>query len=169
MGDITYIDKHRQSAGDTQEDNLGSIHCLVININTEQLLLPNAAVAEVVNYSDPETVDGAPDWLLGLITWRDRRIPVVSFERVSQSEAEFTGSGERIVICNSLNGNRNVPYVGIVAQGIPHLHLIKEADLNNAAEISAQQCVALQAVLQEENILIPNLDDIESRIEALQS
>ena len=169
MGEITYIDEHRKGAKDKDQAGPGTIHCLKISIQDEQLLLPNAAVAEVVNFEEPDAVTDAPEWLLGLISWRDRRIPLVSFERVSQSEYPYPGAGDRIVICNSLNGNRKVPYVGFVAQGIPHLQLVKEDDLTDASELSVRQCVALSASFDDTTVLIPNLDDVESRIQDLQS
>ena len=169
MGEITYIDEHRKGAKDAGRAGAAAIHCLMISINQENLLLPNTAVAEVINYDEADTVAEAPEWLLGLVSWRDRHIPLVSFERISQSGHAYPGSGDRIVICNSLNGNRKVPYVGIVAQGIPHLQLVKESDLAAGSELSARPCVALAASFNGSDVLIPNLDDIESRIQDLQS
>ena len=168
MGDVTYINEHRKLST-VKDESTGTIHCLVVSVNGESILLPNAAVAEVVNYIDPEVVNDAPEWLLGLISWRERRLPLISFEKVSGSHQAYPGNGDRIVICNSLNGNRNVPYVGLVAQGIPHLMSVKEENLTDAGQMSGRQCIAMTVQVASDNMLIPNLDEIESRIQTLQS
>ena len=47
---------------------LDAIHCLLIPLHKETMLLPNAAVAEVIAYSDPESIPDAPDWLHGWLS-----------------------------------------------------------------------------------------------------
>ena len=39
------------------------IRGVLISVTQGRLLLPNASVAEVITYSEPEPVADAPDWL----------------------------------------------------------------------------------------------------------
>ena len=49
------------------------IRGVLISVTGGKMLLPNASVAEVITYSDPEPVVGAPAWLLGRARWRARQ------------------------------------------------------------------------------------------------
>ena len=45
------------------------IRGVLISVTGSRLLLPNASVAEVITYSEPEVLDNAPPWLLGRVRW----------------------------------------------------------------------------------------------------
>ena len=55
------------------------IRGVLISVSQGRLLLPNASVAEVITFSEPEPVGNAPDWMLGQIRWRGWRLPLLSF------------------------------------------------------------------------------------------
>ena len=55
-----------------------TVHCLIVPIEKTHIVLPNSLVAEVVKFSEPEPINGSPDWLLGHITWQNSRVPVCS-------------------------------------------------------------------------------------------
>jgi len=46
------------------------------------MLLPNAAVAEIIGYQDPAAVESGPNWLLGLMSWRGISLPLISLEAI---------------------------------------------------------------------------------------
>ena len=77
---------------------LEAVHCLLIPLHKETMLLPNAAVAEVIAYSDPETIPDAPDWLQGWLSWRDRKVPLISFEVASGRKMSTDKLGKRIAV-----------------------------------------------------------------------
>lgn len=58
------------------------IRGVMIAVTGARALLPNATVAEVITYSPPDPVDGAPAWMLGRIRWRGWRLPVISYARM---------------------------------------------------------------------------------------
>lgn len=148
---------------------INAVHCLLIPLNKELMLLPNAAIAEVISYTEPEPITGAPDWLRGQLAWREHQIPVISFELASGGEAKKFGDGSRIAVLNTLNSNPKVPYVAIIAQGIPHLQLVlPKTILENKDAISQRQSVAAQVVIEGQEALVPDLDDLEHRLENLQ-
>ena len=56
-------------------DTAQIIRGVLIQVADARLLLPNATIAEVLSYADPDRVENAPDWLLGRIRWRGQ-VPV---------------------------------------------------------------------------------------------
>ena len=46
-------------------DTAQIIRGVLIQVADARLLLPNATIAEVLSYADPDRVENAPDWLLG--------------------------------------------------------------------------------------------------------
>ena len=57
----------------------GVVHCLTIPLSDETALLPNSAIAEVIGFKNPAPIDDAPEWFLGYIDWREKRVPIISF------------------------------------------------------------------------------------------
>lgn len=148
---------------------MDAVHCLLLPIFGEDLLLPNAAVAEVVSYSEPEVVAEAPEWLLGRIAWRDQYIPLISFEVASGGELPPVLKQSRIAVLNTLNGNSALPYIGVVTQGIPHLQVVQERGIERDEEpADPRTSVADYVTLNGESALVPDLDNLEQRLLRLQ-
>ena len=55
------------------------IRGVLIQVAGTRLLLPNATIAEVMSFAEPDPVENAPDWLLARIRWRGWQLPVVAF------------------------------------------------------------------------------------------
>ncbi len=144
-----------------------AVHCLLMPLQGEYLLLPNAAVAEVIGYQDADPIGDAPDWLLGKFLWRDHQVPLVAFERLSDGEYNGLG-GARIAVLNTLNRNPRVPYVAVILQGIPRLQLVQPATLGKAEARSSRPCTAAELRINDRTLLIPDLDELESRLDRLQ-
>ncbi len=133
------------------------------------LLLPNAAVSEVIGYQNPEPMDGhvdAPDWLKGILPWRERNVPLVTFESaIGQSLGEI-GHRARIAICNTLNGNADVPFVAIQLKSAPHLVRATEETISPLESPSIESEMILSSVLVNgEEAWIPNLDSLEKAVQ----
>ncbi|MEW8260599.1 MAG: chemotaxis protein CheW, partial [Candidatus Thiodiazotropha taylori] len=53
------------------------VRSVLIPLHERQILLPNATVAEVMGYQQPEYAgDELPEWFLGHLAWRGVMIPV---------------------------------------------------------------------------------------------
>jgi len=153
----------------SQRKTFETVHCLLLPLNGEIIVLPNAAVAEIIPYSAPEPVSGAPDWMLGRLSWRDRRVPLISFESASDGQAGKVHSNCRIAVLNTLNGNRDLPYVAILTQGLPSLQIVRPnniqyADKPNTPRQSIQAYVNMGGAAG----IIPDIDDLETRILRIQ-
>ena len=91
---------------------------LLLPLADRHLVLPNVAIAELIDYQRGEPASDAPPWYLRQVTWRDRQIPLISFEAVC-GEAGVTGERSRIVVLNALGGRPTLKFIALVIQGIP--------------------------------------------------
>ena len=92
---------------------------LLLPLADRTLLLPNVALAEIVQYRAPHTSAGMPDWLLGQISWRELRLPLLSFEGASNGVSSV-GPGCRVAVLNALGGRPQVKFIALLLQSIPH-------------------------------------------------
>lgn len=147
------------------EKQSSDIRGVMITVTNGRLLLPNATVAEVITYSDPEPVPGAPDWLLGRIRWRGWRIPMVSFSRLAGYSGVEGERGAKVAVLKALAGHPRLPYFCMLTQGFPRLTTVSQDALLERAEEAALPDGALMRVqLRDDEAVIPDLEDIEGRL-----
>lgn len=146
------------------EGKTNDIRGVMIQVTNGRLLLPNATVAEVITYSEPEPVAGAPSWLLGRIRWRGWRIPMVSFARLA-GYSEIEGErGSKVAVLKALSGNPRLPYFCMLTQGFPRLTTVSETQLVPQYELEAPPGALMRVMLRDDEAVIPDLADIESRL-----
>jgi len=146
----------------------GVVHCLTIPLNNETALLPNSAIAEVIGFKESTPIDDAPEWFLGYIEWREKRVPLISFESISGKELTAAKANSRICVLNTLNGNAQIPYVGILSQGIPSLAIVQEQGLEDKENPDENRpAVGAFVEVGGAEALIPDIDEIEQRLTRL--
>ncbi|MCD5983001.1 chemotaxis protein CheW [Pseudomonas sp. CDFA 610] len=101
-----------------QTQRLTSLTGLILPLSDRHLLLPNVAVAELIDYQDCSAEPGAPEWYLGPITWRELTLPLLSFEAACGGRTRVGGRA-RIVVLNALGGRHDVRFIALLTQGIP--------------------------------------------------
>ncbi|MEE4961118.1 chemotaxis protein CheW [Pseudomonas alliivorans] len=101
-----------------QTQRLTSLTGLILPLSDRHLLLPNVAVAELIDYQDCSAEPGAPEWYLGPISWRERTLPLLSFEAACGGRTRVGGRA-RIVVLNALGGHHDVRFIALLTQGIP--------------------------------------------------
>jgi len=145
------------------ESLLDTIHSLIIPVEGDPLLLPNAAVAEISTYKAADKVDETPDWLSGLFEWRGIRIPLIGFELMCDEDSP--GDFQRVAIFNSLNGNQKLPFFAIATQGIPRLIKVNSSTLTaTPGDDDEQGPVRKSVMLNGEPARIPDLDEMEKSL-----
>lgn len=141
------------------------IRGLLLPLNEHPLLVPNAAVAEIIDFHRLVSVPDAPEWVAGVTEWRRRKLPVVRFERLLGEEV-VASQRQRIVVCHTLNPEAKRPFVGIAASAIPRLTRVREEIL--VGEVLPDQweglplCAALR--IDGQSALIPDLPALEERL-----
>ncbi len=137
--------------------NTGQISSLFIPVTHTNLLLPNAAVAEIIDYVPPEPASGAPSWFLGHVQWRGVRLPVISYDLINGQEAGTLSSRARIAVINSIGEQHQaLPFFALVSQGIPRLVKVQEEEIAEQEQDGGPADQMLVRVSGEE-AAIPNL------------
>ena len=144
-----------------------TLRSLWVPLAQRTLLVPNVAIAEVINYQPLDLVQGGPEWLLGRLRWRDQELPVVSMERLLGLNPPQSGRGARISVLNSVKPNTSLSFFAMVTAGIPRL-FNADADALGASLRSERNfpatvadCVAIGA----EEALIPDLEAVQTLVE----
>jgi chemosensory pili system protein ChpC len=140
------------------------IRGVLIQVEGARLLLPNAAISEVLSYAPPEPVADAPDWLLGRMRWRGWQLPLVSFARLSGTAVEQGGLGNKVIVLKALGGNPKAPYFALLTQGFPRLVTVSQERLVVDAGGALPEAVAANVLLNDEPALVPDLDRIEAML-----
>ncbi len=141
------------------------IRGVLIQLAGARLLLPNAAIAEVLSYAPPEPVEAAPDWLLGKMRWRGWQLPLVAFAELAGVGKEPAGLGSKVVVLKALGGNAKAPYFAILSQGFPRLVTVSQDGLvpdTDSAELPLG--VQSRVMMNEDTAFVPDLGAVESMI-----
>ena len=139
------------------------IRGVLIQVAGGRLLLPNATIAEVLSYADPEPVENAPDWLLGRIRWRGWQLPLVAFARLSGIAEERGGLGSKVVVLKALGGDPKTPYFAMLTQGFPRLVTVARDTVvtDTSSDEALPEGVQARVLLNEDEALLPDLEHIE--------
>lgn len=142
------------------------IRGVLIQVAGARLLLPNATIAEVLSYAEPDAIGNTPDWLLGRIRWRGWQLPLVSFARLSGIADEQGGLGSKVIVLKALGGDTRQPYFALLTHGFPRLVTVSRDALRAEEQDPAQLPPGIQArvLLNEDAALLPDLAQIEQLI-----
>ncbi len=132
------------------------------------LLLPSAAVAEVVSYAGEARMrQGGPAWLVGDLDWRGQRVPLVDLGPTAEADLPSRGpTGSRrqrpcALICFSPSGNRALPYIAILVADSPRLVRLGAADLHEAVDPPPRPFALYALAYQGRPAWVPDLDLVE--------
>lgn len=95
------------------------VHSLEVPLEGITLLLPSAAVAEVINLQNMASVPFSQPWLNGAIGWRTLAVPVISFETLMGAAAGKKMSAGKIVILYPLAGRKDWEFFAMLATAEP--------------------------------------------------
>ena len=139
------------------------IRGVLIQVAGGRLLLPNATIAEVLSYADPEPIANAPDWLLGRIRWRGWQLPLVAFSRLAGIAEERGGLGSKVIVLKALGGDPKAPYFAILTQGFPRLVTVARDTVvtYTSSGEALPEAVQARVLLNEDEALLPDLEHVE--------
>lgn len=134
------------------------IRSVMVPMAGGDLLIPNATVAEVIGYSQPEALEDAPDWVLGIVMWHGWQVPAISFSKLADlSESEPVG-GARFCITKTLLDNTRMPYLAILAQGFPRLTTVTDTNLTEVDTNSTALGVLGKVIVGDREAIVPDLE-----------
>jgi chemosensory pili system protein ChpC len=141
------------------------IRGVLITVSGGRLLLPNASVSEVITMSSPEPIENAPEWLLGTVSWRGWRVPLVSFPLLVGWPEPERALNSRVAIIKALGGNSRMPFFAIVTQGFPRLTALSdEVIVESADDQVPPEGISSRVMVHDDEASIPDLAAIEARV-----
>lgn len=142
------------------------IRGVLISVTGGRLLLPNASVAEVITYSEPETLGNVPDWLMGRVRWRGWRLPLISFSRLAGWAPEGGQMGAKVAVLKALGGNPKLPFFAVLSQGFPRLVTVSASALSESHDIKDLPLgVHARVALNDDPAVVPDLMSVELLIQ----
>ncbi len=106
-------------AKDTQ-----SIKCVILTLRNNNVIVPEALVAEIISVKDIETSVNRPQWYLGDMKWQSVSVPLLSFETAAGTEVTKVNLNTQAVVLYAVAKDGEVskiPYIGLVMSGVPHV------------------------------------------------
>lgn len=144
------------------------VRSLWVPLNGVNLLVPNVAVAEVINYQPLDLIQDGPAWLLGALRWREQILPVVSMESLFGFGLPQGERGARISVLNSVKRGSTLSFYAIVTAGIPRL-IRADADALGESLLATKNLpdvVADCVQIGNEEALVPDLEIVQAMIES---
>ena len=137
------------------------VQSLIVPLRHQNLILPQASLAEVISRPELRKIEGAADWLVGIFYWRKQDIPLLSMEQFcSIGNPEHISRTRRIAIFYGLEKIPGIEYYAVEIQGIPHPVSLGPGDVieledEHPCEIIAQpvQAVGIKGFLPDLRVL----------------
>ncbi|WP_028693546.1 chemotaxis protein CheW [Pseudomonas cremoricolorata] len=141
-----------------------SLTGLLLPLGDRTLLLPNVAIAELVGQRQLSCEQGALDWHMGWLDWRQQRLPLIGFEAACGGHTPC-GERARIVVLNAL-GDTGLRYLALLLQGIPRSCKL-DSQLNYVdVPLAALELAAVQVA--EQVVRVPDLAALERLVRDAQ-
>jgi chemosensory pili system protein ChpC len=124
------------------------IKSIILTLKNELVVVPNAAVAEIISVQDVHQVEGAPRWLLGKARWRGVELPVVSYEAAGGDNAQAVKINTQVAVMYSASEDEEnrYPYIGLAMHGVPHVSTFSREQIKTDETARADHPMVAQRV-----------------------
>jgi len=134
------------------------IRTILAALTEGHMLLPNSAVAEVLEFTTPKPFKQGPAWLLGELAWHGWQVPVISYQRLIDAKAENAVTPKaRILIIKTLGSSSQINYIGLVVQGLPRLKTVTADTLLEQQTDKLPKALFSKVSIDDLPALIPEL------------
>lgn len=133
---------------------------LPLNDNLK-LFLPCEAVAEIIHYQKPYLFksDGAPNYVLGIIEWREQVVPVICLESLYFDINRHIQIKSKLAILDGFKNSNKYPYLAILLNYYPYNFVINKTDNLSFTESNEKFNTF---TLNDSSIILPNFDYLYS-------
>lgn len=144
------------------------LKCTILTLRSENVMVPNGAMVEIISAKDTSNMDEAPNWYLGKMPWRGVDLPLVSFEAAGGIEAKKININTQIAVLYAVSKEAKYPYLGLVISGVPHVSNFTRdqiiRDPESLLEDDNHPMVAQKTRINGAAVSILDIDAIESMI-----
>jgi len=146
------------------------IKCLALKINEDEILLPNAAVAEIVPIKNIINVANKPGWMLGYLDWRGNSVPLISFEAMGGVRMPSLASGSvKAAILFSIGEDRKFPFISILVQGAPSVMQLKEEDILEDKDEIGHPAIEERLLIGDKRYSVIDLEKLEGIVKQVMT
>jgi chemosensory pili system protein ChpC len=102
------------------------LKCLILTLLNENVILPDALVAEVVSVKEIKESENEneAEWYLGNMNWRGTEVPLLSYEAAGGEKISKVNLNTQAVVLYAVGKGdvvRPSPYLALVMSGVPHV------------------------------------------------
>jgi len=141
-------------------DSTTSVRCMLLPLNSLNLLIPNSAVAEIIGFSAPRALADCSDWFAGVVLWRGVYVPVIAVEEMCGIASADVGPRTRIAIIYNPEKDLDLPYLGIHMQDIPRAYLVDPDTTESGSSEGLSEYLVTRVDDEGLARVIPNIDKI---------
>lgn len=138
------------------------LHSLEVPLEGSTLLVPSAAVAEVINMQNLAPVPFGQPWLHGAIGWRTLAVPVISFETLLGASARAASASGKLVIFYPLAGRKDWEFFAMFATGEPRPQLLDGSQpVAESSQLPSSPYIAAGLKVDGRLMLIPDFEQMK--------
>ena len=154
-------------------ENKELIKCVILTLRKENVIVPNALVAEIISVKEIDKTDTGPAWFLGNMKWRGVDVPLLSFEASGGDKIARVNLNTQAVVLYAVGASGDVsetPYLGLVMSGVPHVsHFSRDqikTDLNKM-ESEPHPMIAQKVRINGASVSILDVDAMVAMVDEL--
>lgn len=126
------------------------VKCVILTLRKENVIVPNALVAEIISVKDIDESGDNPEWMLGKMSWRGKDVPLLSFEAAGgDKNVSKVNLNTQAVVLYAVGDNGVLddnPYLGLVMSGVPHVSSFSREQIKTDTESHEEHPMILQKV-----------------------
>lgn len=138
------------------------IKCVILTLRKENVIVPNALVAEIISVKDIKPVENSAKWFLGNMTWRGSDVPLLSFEAAGGEVISKVNLNTQAVVLYAVGKGGEIseePYLGLVMSGVPHVsHFTREQIKTDSEAFEDHPMVAQKVRINGARVSILDVD-----------
>ncbi len=149
------------------------IKCIILTLRKDNVIVPNALVAEIVSVKDIKNTDEGPAWFLGNMKWRGEDVPLLSFEASGGEKISRVNLNTQAVVLYAVGASGDVkesPYLALVMSGVPHVsHFSRKQIQTDVDELESEShpMVAQKVRINGASVSILDVDSMVAMVEEL--
>ena len=145
------------------------IKCMILTLRSQNVLVPSAAVAEMVSAQGASDMIDMPDWYVAKMRWHGVDVPIVSFEAASGEKIKEVNQNTQIaMIYTAGSGDSRYPYIGLVVYGVPHVTQFSReqiiVDPDSLLDAHSHPMVVQKTRINGAAVSVLDIDGIEAMI-----
>lgn len=141
------------------------IYAVLIALKGDTLLLPNAAVADVLPHGGLQPAAAGPEWWVGSFLWSGRKLAVVSFEAMNGGRKAELTTRSRLIVLQPFGSAADRP-IALLGQGYPHLVTLNRIAVRKQplTATDREDLVLARVRIANTEAVVPDLEAIEKSV-----